>query len=91
MHFQYRKNHPLEQTTALLVGSAVHKMVLEPETFDSEFVIAPDINRRTKNGKEEYADFLKSAAGKSIITKKFTAKLLTWRKQSATIQQHGNC
>ena len=69
MHFQYRKNHPLEQTTALLVGSAVHKMVLEPETFDSEFVIAPDINRRTKNGKEEYADFLKSAAGKSIITK----------------------
>lgn len=68
LHWQYRKAHPPEQTPALLIGSAVHKMVLESDKFFDEFAVAPQIDRRTKSGKEEYAEFLKESAGKSLIS-----------------------
>ena len=70
MHYQYRKEHPQgSQTPALLIGSAVHKMVLEPSTFDEEFAVLDDaIDRRTKAGKEAYSTFLEQSAGKSILT-----------------------
>ena len=60
MHYQYRKEHPQgSQTPALLIGSAVHKMVLESSTFDEEFAVLDDaIDRRTKAGKEAYSTFL---------------------------------
>lgn len=68
MHYRYRKEHPTEQTTALLTGSAVHKMVLEHDTFSDEFVIEPKLDRRTRAGKEAYTAFLESVAGKTIIS-----------------------
>ena len=68
MHWQYRKAHPPEQTPALLVGSAVHKMILEPSGFADEFVVAPETDRRTKAGREAYQAFQESAAGKTVIT-----------------------
>lgn len=68
MHYQYRKAHPIEQTPALLIGSAVHKMVLESDGFFDEFAVLPQIDRRTKAGKEAYNAFLEASAGKSIIS-----------------------
>lgn len=70
MHYLYRREHPQQQTTpALLAGSVIHKMVLEPETFAEEYIEAPAIDRRTKAGKEEYAAFEQEAAGKIIVPK----------------------
>ena len=68
MHWQYRKTHPPEQTPALLVGSAVHKMILEPSGFADEFAVAPETDRRTKAGREAYQAFQESATGKTVIT-----------------------
>lgn len=44
-------------SNALLVGSAVHKAVLEPDDFDKAFVCAPEVDRRTKKGKLEWQAF----------------------------------
>lgn len=68
LHWQYRKAHPPEQTPALLIGSAVHKMILEPSGFADEFAVAPEANRRTKAGREAYQAFQESSAGKTVIT-----------------------
>lgn len=65
--FLYAKANPEPPTPALLFGIAAHKMILEPDSFWNDFVLAPDIDRRTKAGKEEYAAFLAQAQGKQII------------------------
>lgn len=54
-HMQNKANE--EQTPALLFGSAAHKYILEPETFDLEYAIVPKVDRRTKAGKEAIEDF----------------------------------
>lgn len=66
--FRYYEDNPQPPTPALLFGQVVHKLLLQPEDFDSEFAVLPDIDRRTKDGKAAYSDFLAAAEGKSIIT-----------------------
>ena len=58
LHFQYQMTHPKEDTPALLFGRALHKMILEPGDFESEFAVCPTVNRRTKAGQEQYAAFM---------------------------------
>ena len=55
------------QTPTFLEGSLVHSMVLEPDKTNSEFCIAPKVDRRTKAGKQEYNDFMFDNAGKEIV------------------------
>lgn len=65
--FRYFQDHPEDPTPALLFGQVFHKMALEPDTFDLEFVVMPDVDRRTKDGKQQWADFLEQAENKTII------------------------
>lgn len=68
----YREKHILggqeNRTTALIVGSAVHCKVLEPEKYDLEYIVAGKIDRRTKDGKEQWAAHELAAAGKEVLT-----------------------
>ena len=69
MHFKYSIEHKDEgESLALLEGRAIHKMILEPETFDEEFAVAPQCDRRTKEGKEIYAKFVAESDGKTVLT-----------------------
>lgn len=67
-YFKWCEDNPQEITEDLIVGSAFHKLVLEPETFGSEFVVMPLIDKRTKKGKELYEQFIKTSEGRSILT-----------------------
>ena len=58
LHYIASKGAPREQTPAMLLGSVVHKLVLEPDDFASEFMVAPDCDKRTKEGKAQWAEFL---------------------------------
>ena len=51
-HFQWHMQNKEEQTPALLFGSAAHKYILEHESFFDEFAVVPQVDRRTKAGKE---------------------------------------
>lgn len=53
MHFKYAMENP-EDSASLAFGRALHKYVLEKDDFDNDFIVLPEINRRTKAGKEEY-------------------------------------
>ena len=67
-HFKYALDNPQEDTKALCFGRAAHKYILEKEDFFNEFVILPNIDRRTTAGKEAYAKFLLESEGKDVIT-----------------------
>lgn len=71
--FRHHMDNPedeCEKSPALIFGSACHKWILEPKEFTDEYVLAPNIDRRTKAGKEEWAAFEVENAGKTIISEK---------------------
>ncbi len=56
-------------TPAMNKGTCLHSMVLDgTESFYERFSVAPECDRRTKEGKEVYAQFLKESAGKTPIS-----------------------
>ena len=69
MHYKYWKDNPDEtDTSSLLFGRASHKYVLETYDFYEEFAVAPNVDRRTKEGKSEWLLFQDQNEGKDIIT-----------------------
>lgn len=74
LHFKTAKETPKAQTESMLLGSLVHKLVLEPDDFDNEYIVAPVCDRRTKQGKEIWNDFMESSAGMSVITEGLKSK-----------------
>ena len=75
--WKYEKDHPEDSDSeALLFGRAYHKLMLEPDDFDSEFIVSPKFDRRTKEGKAAYEEFIKNAEGKDVINEETYQKLL---------------
>lgn len=66
--FIYYKQHPEEPTLALLFGQLFHAMALQPENFWDQFIVAPNVDRRTKSGKETFAEFQVNAENKTVVT-----------------------
>lgn len=52
----------------MVFGTAVHKLLLEPDTFRMEFAVAPVCDRRTKEGRLVYQKFLDNCGDKTIIS-----------------------
>lgn len=75
--WKYEKDHPEEtDSPAFKFGRAYHKLMLEPDDFDNEFIVSPKFDRRTKEGKEAAAAFEKQAEGKEIIDEETYQTLL---------------
>ena len=67
-YFKWCEDNPQEPSEDMVLGSAFHKIVLEPETFYDEFAVMPNVDRRTTQGKMKYAEFIIEAGGKTVIT-----------------------
>lgn len=68
LHFKWEREHPYSESKALALGRAVHKAILEPCDFFTEFAIAPEVNRRALAGRKEWDEFVSRNSGKEIIT-----------------------
>ena len=66
-HYQAYIRMPQEETKALRFGTFVHSAILEPHTLDDLYATAPDCDKRTKQGKEDWAAFATANAGKTIL------------------------
>ena len=67
--YRYKyEEKPDSEASFFVEGRLQHCLFLEPHVFDDEFVVAPAVDKRTKAGKEEYADFLSSVDDRSIVT-----------------------
>ncbi|WP_206052593.1 PD-(D/E)XK nuclease-like domain-containing protein [Neptunomonas marina] len=57
-----------QKLKAMDFGSALHCLLLEPHNFNSEFIIAPDFNRRTNEGRTQWEAFQQEHDDKIIMT-----------------------
>ena len=69
-HYRYSKDAQRgEPSAAMRLGTAVHAYILEEnDVSDDVAVLPPDINRRTKAGKEDYAIFCADNSSRTILT-----------------------
>ena len=58
---------PFSQTPAMVLGSAVHSLVLEPDNFSNDFAVSQKFDCRTNAGKAAKAAFEAENNGKTII------------------------
>ena len=66
--FTWKNKKEMVETPALLEGKLQHTIFLEHHNFDNEFVIKPEIDRRTKIGKQDYEDFLNTVGDRIPIS-----------------------
>lgn len=66
--FIWAKEHPADPTPALIFGQIVHKLVLEPELFGDDFALAPDCDRRTKLGRQEWDVFQAGLGDRTVVS-----------------------
>jgi hypothetical protein len=68
LHYLHDKRTPTEPTEAMVLGSAFHCRILEPDEFWKRYAVAPIVDRRTTIGKETWRMFCDANQGKNIIT-----------------------
>lgn len=64
-HYMAAKTMRDDPTPSMIFGSAFHCFVLEPDRFRREYAAAPDVDRRTKAGKEAWKEL--ETAGKTVL------------------------
>ena len=81
--YTHKRDNPDEYgyTAALRAGTITHTAVLEPSKFQNEYIVPPEINRRTKAGKAEWAEWQEEHGDKVAITKEELTR-------SNTLRQH---
>ena len=85
--YKYMHDNPSLPTDALLFGQVFHKLVLEPDDFSNEFAVMPQIDRRTKAGKQQAEEFAKDAVGKSIVTQEMYQQALGMKMSVGNVDQ----
>lgn len=73
LHYWHRyldpEREPTKQTESLLLGSAVHCAVLEPDLFNSTFLIMPGFSLRSPKGRAARDEWLEEEAkGAQVLT-----------------------
>lgn len=66
--FKYALDNPDSPTPSLIFGQMVHKLLLQPEEFESEFAVAPIVDRRTQAGKQLYQQFMDESEDKTVVS-----------------------
>ena len=67
-HCKTRMIEPQIATAAMEFGTAFHTISLELPKFDRQYVKAPDVDRRTKVGKQTLADFQEMHDDKTLLS-----------------------
>lgn len=67
-HLREMLSTPREPSDEMVIGAALHCLVLEGAHFRERYAVLPEgIDRRTKAGKAAYADAVVAAAGKTLL------------------------
>lgn len=56
-----------EEQKHFQLGSALHELVMEPELLHLHYISFPKVDRRTKEGKQAYDEYLVKAQGKVVL------------------------
>lgn len=75
-HYQVYINEPHVETPARLLGKLIHSAILEPESFKKFAFIPEKFDRRTKEGKESYNEFMAENHSNTIVSKEHYETIL---------------
>lgn len=64
-YYQHRKKQDWKPSRSMEMGTLIHSLVLEGRV---DYAVGPDVDKRTKAGKEEWALFCEENLSKTIIT-----------------------
>lgn len=67
-HYRAYIENPPQPTPQMAFGTAFHAALLESDRFEQEYVVAPEFNRRTKEGKAAAEAWEAANAGKTALT-----------------------
>lgn len=67
-HFKELVANPIIPSADMKLGTAFHAALLEPESFKN-YAVAPEIDKRTKAGKQAWEEFVKENSGKETMEK----------------------
>jgi len=68
-HYRHHRDYPPAETPALRIGKATHALALEGHhAFDRAFCVAPECDRRTREGKALWGEFVAASDGKTVLT-----------------------
>lgn len=79
-HLRWRMDNPPDATPALIFGQALHAAVLTPEDYGRQFAVMPNVDRRTKAGREAWDAAASEAQGRTQIA-------FYWAEQIAAMVQ----
>lgn len=65
VHYVLAKREP---SKAMNLGSLIHCLIMYPSKFNDQFIIAPNVDRRTKDGKATWEEFISKSNGKIVVT-----------------------
>lgn len=69
-HYWFNKQNKSikKPTEAMIFGNLVHTLCLESDKFYERYAIAPEVDRRKKEGKDIYSEFIKNLGNREVIT-----------------------
>ena len=73
-HYKHWLTAEREETPAMRIGTLTHMSVFQPEMYADRVVVAPIVDRRTKEGKSIWEQFKADNEGKDIITQPVSFK-----------------
>ena len=72
-YYIHRKAQEWKPSRSMELGTLIHSLVLEGRT---DYAVGPNVDKRTKDGKAEWADFCYHNTNKVIITAEEEAMIL---------------
>jgi len=85
LHYLHWLQEEKKDTPALALGRALHAKVLQPNEAADIYAVAPEVDRRTKDGKAIWESFTQANEGKAIITQEQNESLENMAKAIAGI------
>jgi len=64
-YYKHRKAQEWKPSRSMELGTLIHSLILEGRT---DYAVGPNVDKRTKAGKEEWAEFCLENLGKTVVT-----------------------
>jgi exodeoxyribonuclease VIII len=67
-HYVYYIHNKSAPSKPMELGTLMHTLLMYPDKVSEQFLVTPDVDRRTKAGKEQWEEFIAQANGKTLIS-----------------------
>jgi len=84
-YYLHRKSQEWKPSRSMEIGTLIHSLVLEGRC---DYAVGPEVDRRTKAGKEEWQLFCENNIGKTIVTRDEAAVITGCFESCAPLMEH---